>query len=67
MRAKTDTRIPIAMRENAKALCDVTRKIIQDQINWRNIAILLVDRVRVRRIVRIVVLDQATRAIQIRH
>jgi len=29
------------MRKNAKALCDVTRKIIQDRINWRNIAITL--------------------------
>ena len=33
-RAKTNTRIPIAMRENAKALCDVTGKIIQDRIKW---------------------------------
>ncbi len=31
------------MRENAKALCDVTRKIIQDWINWRNIPIALID------------------------
>jgi hypothetical protein len=29
------------MRENGKALCDVTRKIIQDEINWRSIRITL--------------------------